>query len=98
MSALINDPVLAAIWKDIADGLASAKKAHPHYPGMADPVRCVGIIVEEVGEAMQAALDMTRSSSSPLIGDPAIHQLYTETVHTAVTAIQLLVAMRPYER
>lgn len=54
-----------AVFEDIEAELSRAEKLHPNYPGPDNPVRRIGIIIEECGEAMARALDVTRHPSSP---------------------------------
>lgn len=105
MSILINDPVLSVIWTQIQAEIERAAAKHPRYP--TDPLRRTAIMVEEAGEAIQAALDLTRDWAINTTGltseqtadkmrrivDDARYKLFDETVQTAAMAIRLLVAM-----
>lgn len=85
------------ILKDICNELTRAEEKHPRYPQRTDPVRRVGIIVEECGEAMREALDMTRPNNMVTAQDEwedIEDRLYKETVEIATTAIRLLKAMQ----
>lgn len=83
------------VLKDIVKEISRAEEKHPNYPSQIDPVRRVGIIVEEAGEAMREALDLTRPGVSLREDekDNIKSNLYKETVETAATAIRLLKAM-----
>ena len=97
MSIIINDPTIGACWADVMNELARAQRLHPNYPGILDPVRCVGIITEENGEAMAEALDLTRDPSSKRVDrtdEEIVKRLYKETVETAATALRLLISIR----
>lgn len=61
--------------------LKMAEKKHPGWPD--DPVHGVAIIVEEAGEAMQAALDMYYRNGT-------FRDLRTELAQTAAMAIRAL--------
>lgn len=64
--------------------LSELKKAEDKHPGWPnDPIHAVGIITEEVGEAMQAAIDCTYS-------DGDIEELETELAQTGAMAIRAL--------
>jgi hypothetical protein len=98
MSVIINDPALAEVWKLVEAEVARAESLHPNYPPSTDPVRRVGIIVEEVGETMQAALDLSRSSDHShhdLIN--AYSRLLTEGVHAAAMCVKMLKEMMKEE-
>lgn len=92
MSILINDPVLADVWKYLCAEYEEANRKHPNYPK--DALRRTAIMCEEAGEALQAALDLTRGA------DHGHHdlaraddRLFNETIQTGAMAIALLVAM-----
>jgi len=69
------------IHKAIAAELARAKRLHPHWP--ADPIHGAGVVCEEAGELMKAALDAEYTNGEP-------QDIATEAIHTAATAIRLL--------
>lgn len=50
-----------------------------------DPVRCAGLLCEEAGEVMKAALDMTRSR----INEDAKFQIEREMVHEIIQVASL---------
>ncbi len=66
----------------IFDELRKAEAKHPSWP--TDPIHAVGILVEEAGEAMQAAIDVTYSS-----GD--VEHLRKELAQTGAMAIRALI-------
>jgi len=61
--------------------LRNAEAKHPHWPD--DKIHAVGILVEEAGEAMKAAIDYTYSG-----GD--IEEIRTELAQTGAMAIRAL--------
>jgi NTP pyrophosphatase (non-canonical NTP hydrolase) len=65
----------------VFEELRKAEAKHPHWPD--DTIHAVGIITEEVGEAMQAAIDCTYSG-----GD--LEHLKTELAQTGAMAIRAL--------
>jgi hypothetical protein len=79
---------------DVYKELVRAEIQHPNYP--VDPVRRAAILAEEAGEAIAAALDLTR------VGTPKTNleeldlrsHLYEEAVQAAAMAIRLIVAMQ----
>lgn len=79
------DPVMQEINRSCAK--------HPRYP--ADPLRRTAIMVEEAGEAIKDALDLTRSRvvTSMREDDDLRTRLRHEVVQTAAMAIKMLVAM-----
>lgn len=96
MAKMIIDPDMCDVWGDIERESARAHRIHPTVA--ADALRFTAVMVEEAGEALRAALDLTR----PLNHATRTHEdeqtlqfeLYRETVQTAYTAIENLVAMR----
>ncbi len=91
----LHPAIASGVWTDIANELRRANELHPNYPWPRDPVRCVGIIAEEVGESMREALDLTRGEGQPNRHNVLIlDRLYRETVECAVTSIRLLLAMK----
>lgn len=93
MSALINDPILAEIWKDVEHEIERANFVHPNYPS--DPVRRTAIVCEEAGEAIQAALDLTRGKDHLHhdLGGAKV-RLVNELTQTAAACINQLRVMR----
>lgn len=78
---------------DVLIEIANSRHDHPHYTD--DPVRRVGLVCEETGEAMQRALDLTREGAD--IATRRIdmqRQLYTELSQVAATALTAMAAMR----
>ena len=75
------------IWEAIELEMRSAKKKHPHWPY--HPAAQCGVIVEEVGELMQACLDQ---KFEPGKLGAAAHKtrIKEEAVQVAVTAIRFL--------
>ncbi len=65
----------------ILEELQKAEKKHPHWPK--DKIHAVGIMVEEAGESMQAALDFTYSGGE-------IEKLRHELVQTGAMAVRAL--------
>jgi len=99
MAVMINESTLADVWKDIAAELDRAEALHPNYPSSTESVRRVGIIVEEVGEAMAEALQLSRVGNTEMDeikrGRPAeIADLYHELLHVAAMAIRNLKAIK----
>ena len=91
MSVMINDDRLARVWTQIMSEMARAEIAHPRYP-VDDPVRCAAIVAEEAGEALGAALDLTRPGGA--VAPMAIAEnLRSELIQTAATAIRALISM-----
>lgn len=80
-------PVVVAA---IVSELDRAEKLHPNYPH--DPLRRVAIVGEEAGEALRAALDMTRPSARAVEREYAKLGLVDELVQVASTAIRALIA------
>jgi hypothetical protein len=78
---------------DVIPELARSWRVHPNYPK--DPLRRTAITVEEAGEAMREALDLTNPRTTDRTQLRRIRErLYKEAVQTAATAIKLLAAMR----
>jgi len=68
----------------IMDELTKAEKKHSHWPE--DLIHMVGIMTEECGEAMQAAIDCTYSS-----GD--LEHLKLELAQTGAMALRSLIGI-----
>jgi len=78
----------------VTDEIARAEEKWPGWP--TDPVHGAGIVCEESGELMQAALNYTYSGSTDVA-------MMREAIHTAATAVRFIRAMsanrsRPSER
>lgn len=93
MSLLVNDIPEAEAIALILDELSRSRKQHPVYPD--DPLRRTAIMCEESGEALKEAVDLTRTTPVPTLGDQlrSRNQLFQETVQTGAMAVKLLVAM-----
>lgn len=73
-----------------------AYREHSTLP--ADPLRRTAIVVEEAGEALQEALDLTRPSLPIRSRHLVREQLRIELTQTAAAAINVLVAMEEEDR
>ena len=73
------EEIMADIWKE----LDNAQSLHPHWPGH-DLVHAAGIVSEESGELIRAALRHEYAEGGTL------DDVRTEAVQTATTAIRLL--------
>jgi|PlaIllAssembly_1097288.scaffolds.fasta_scaffold94302_2 hypothetical protein len=99
MRESVKDAVTDDIEIEMAKSVALHEK-HSVYPS--DPLRRTALMCEEAGEALKAALDLTRRQRTGALSD--IHtakpvadmrkDLYTEVTQTAVMAIRLLQAMK----
>jgi hypothetical protein len=80
---MANDPdsVIDLIFSE----LRKAEAKHPGWPD--DKIHAVGILIEEAGEAMQAAIDCTYS-------DGDIEKLRIELAQTGAMAIRALVNLK----
>jgi hypothetical protein len=77
------------IWEAIELELRSAKRAHPNWPD--HPAAQAGIVVEEAGELMKAALQWKYERADKSIDEQ--EQLYSmrdEAIQTAAMAIRFL--------
>lgn len=84
--------VMPKVWEE----LKRANELHPDYPS--DHLRRTAIMVEEAGEAIRAALDLTRDTTSGPDRSTkwyaeARANLRAELMQTAAMAIRQLVAM-----
>lgn len=68
----------------ILSELRKAEAKHPGWPD--DPIHAVGILVEEAGEAMQAAIDYTYKATD----EETLEHLRTELAQTGAMAIRAL--------
>ena len=68
-------------------------RATGHRVCPVDPLRRVCLVAEEVGEAVKAALDLTRRSTQPCEIAELRAQLRRELIHTASMTMVVLVAM-----
>lgn len=77
------------IWPAIELELRNAKKKHPRWPD--HPAAQAGIVVEEAGELMQAALQFKyNGSSAELVLEAQKERMKSEAIQTAVAAIRFL--------
>ena len=99
MSLLVNNDNLITVLQLISAELGRASQIHPTYPR--DYLRRVALVVEEAGEAMKEALDLTREAPEgyPLSGYRGSRvSLRKELVQTASTAITALLAMEQEDK
>lgn len=82
-----KDPVSHILF-DIEKELEKAKKKHPFFP--LDAVGRCSIMMEEAGEAVQAANDV-------VWGDSDTANLKVELLHTAAMCVRILEAMENEE-
>jgi sugar (pentulose or hexulose) kinase len=77
------------IWQLIELELRAAKKKHPNWP---DHVCAqAGIVVEEAGELMRAALQWKyERNANEVVEEQQKEELKKEAIQTAVTAIRFL--------
>ena len=83
---LLADPNVVTALNDIMNELARAERKHPIWPE--DTIHQVAIMMEEAGEAVQAANDL-------LYGDPGADlmfraDLHRELVHTGAMCLRCL--------
>jgi len=71
----------------VLDEVDRAEKLHPKWPD--DIIHAVGIVCEESGEAMKAALDHVYFDA-----DLTLVELEKELTHTAATAFRALMNLR----
>ena len=98
-SSTLDTPALDVVLADICAELSRAKAKHPLWP--TDLIHMVGIITEEVGEAMQDAIDLTywRYSGAPGYGSEAEAKLHryiclrAELVQVGAMAVRALLAL-----
>lgn len=81
----------ARIVKSLEHELTRAEKLHPDYPF--NSLRRTAIVCEEAGEALKAALDLTRNTHSLATRRRLTNRVHTELTHTAAVAIRALIAM-----
>lgn len=90
MSVTINDQALSEVWTEIRAEMTRAESLHPNYPS--DHLRRTAIMVEEAGEAIRAALQVTRVGS-PVHGYASLEDLRQELVQTAAMCVRQLKVM-----
>ncbi len=77
------------IWQDIELELRVAKRKHPNWPD--HPAAQAGIVVEEAGELMKAALEWKyQRDTNEYVQRKQIQHMKDEAIQTAVTAIRFL--------
>lgn len=86
----LQDEVIAAVLR----ALVEARLSHPIMT--LDPVRRVAIVMMEAGEAMEAALDVTRELPLELHAAAKVN-LQVELEQVAATCIRILIAMESQE-
>lgn len=89
MATLINDPARGEAVTLILAELDRAESIHPNYL-RADAVRRVALVIEEAGEAMQAALDLTRDSATMGEQEEAADRLFNETIQAGAMCVKLI--------
>lgn len=89
--SFISRAALNSTFHFIAEEVARANAAHPTYP--TDPLRRVALVCEESGEALKAALDLTRPSTPLAAIAYKRDEMRTELLHTAALAVRALIAM-----
>ncbi len=72
----------------VVNEIKRGQKLWPGWP--TDPVHAAGVVCEESGELMQAAMDCT-------YGDQTTQAMYDEAAHTAATAIRFLMGHGQYQ-
>jgi len=75
---------MKTVVENLKEHLRIAKYKHPGYPE--DPIHRVAIMVEEAGEATQAAIDLIYHGGSEL-------ELRKELYHTGAMVLRMLEAM-----
>ena len=81
----------ADVINDIQAELRRSAQLHPNYPE--DDLRRAAITVEEAGEVVKAALELTRPHPS-LDHEGDLLRLYEECCHTAAMAIKHMLALK----
>ena len=82
--SLRQEGVLNLVLKE----LARAEEIHPHWPE--DKIHAVAIITEEVGEAMQAAIDYEYGKVDGYTDKQRLEMMKEELVQTAAMALRAL--------
>lgn len=78
----------------IIDELFSATAHHPEW--VTDPIHAAGLVVEEAGELMQAALDHTYPNNNHKEGD-TLDRMKKEAIQTGAMALRFLIHLQDYE-
>jgi NTP pyrophosphatase (non-canonical NTP hydrolase) len=87
---MISPATVAALKKELA------LTSHRQCP--ADPLRRAALVAEEAGEALKAALDLTRSVKPDANTSKAREELRRELVQTATMALRVLTAMEEEDK
>ena len=88
---MIDDPDVGTVYMRVIMEIKRAEKLHPNYP--ADHLRRTAIMVEEAGEALKAAVTLTRQDSPASRYEFLVSDLVTELIHTTAMAFKQLIAM-----
>ena len=88
VSTIINDDRQAEAWWAIIMELQSNKRALP-----TEALRRTALMTEEAGEALKAALDVTRYPITPEELVAKQNELWNETVQTGAMALANLITM-----
>lgn len=98
----VTDASIIDALGQVVEETRRARDLHPWFPDpVTDPVRGVAVVVEEVGEAMKEALDMTRGRLPDNVFNPSQacwKELKDELRQTAATAVIMMAAMDSAER
>lgn len=87
-----TDIAYKIILGEITAELLSAEELHPSWPK--DKIHAVAIIVEEVGEAMQKAIDYELKCDSIAESDILIRDLNSELIQSAAMCIRALINLK----
>lgn len=90
MSAIEN------IFQSIAEHVLYAEKKHPGWPD--DQIHAVGIITEEVGEAMKEAIDYTYFTDGRIEQAVILEKLERELFQSAAVCVRALIAIQRKSR
>lgn len=85
----MNNKELEAIHRGVQHAIEHAERKHPEFP--VDHVHRVAIMIEEAGEAMQAALDLVYEKGEEY---SQRDHLYEEVEQTAAVCFRIMEAMR----
>jgi len=88
--APVSSPV-AYVVRAVTEGVLSGLRTRPQV-WLADPVRLVALVEEEVGEAMKEALNATRGTNKPTT--PNTIRMTEELIQAAVMAVTAVVVLR----
>ena len=89
LSGVQNPDLTADALSTVIKHVEKAEAEFPYWPG--DIIHAAGVVAEEAGELLQAALQETYEADTDPTGDTYLDRCLEEAGHTGATAIRFLI-------